>query len=164
MINPELSGIANTTTAPTSHILLTLFLYIIIAAIISVIWNMIAKKEYGYNKHYPKIAGMNSFPLIMWTLGLPTMMIIYDYIESAFALQSFITQLIVFTLSYWILLLIAETIGYHVLKIHNEKTAKYPGIPILNCMHAPTWMKIAYFSHGIIMFLTCKAFAIKGLF
>jgi hypothetical protein len=30
-------------------------------------------------------------------------------------------------------------------------------------LHAPTWMKIAHFSNGIIMFLACKAFEIKSI-
>jgi len=166
MINPEIArpvnNVASSITIP--HWLITIIQYIIVAVVISFIWNMIAKKQYEYNKKYPKIFGMSAFPLIFWALGLIAMMIIYDYIAYLFVLQSFITQLIVFAISYWILLLAAETIGYHVANVHNEKAAKYPGIPILNCMHAPTWMKIAYFSNGIIMFLACKAFLIRGLF
>jgi len=134
--------------------------YLLTAFIIAIIWMIIARKEYEYNKNFPKIFGLSMFPLLGWAFGLFLMMIIFNYIEHIFFLKRFAIQLLVFLAVYWILLLTAETIGYHVFHIHNEHGAQYGGIPILDVIHAVWWMKIAYFALGPIMFITCKIIGI----
>jgi len=141
-----------------------LFQYLTTSIIIAIIWMIIARKEYKYNKKFPEFFGISLFPLIGWALGLSLMMIIYDYIEIKFAITMFLYQLLTFIIVYWILLLTAETIGYHVFHVHNEHGAKYGGIPLLDVIHAIWWMKIAYFALGPIMFLACKFLTIHNIF
>ena len=42
--------------------------------------------------------------------------------------------------------------GYYLFNIHNIATSQFPGLPICNCIHAPTWMKIVYFSMGPVYY------------
>jgi hypothetical protein len=42
--------------------------------------------------------------------------------------------------------------------IRNLATAGYPGLPLLNCIHAPYRMKIVYFSMGPVYFLLLTLF------
>jgi hypothetical protein len=167
MINPELTNATNIAWTYNTNVLSTLFQYAILALCISLIWNSIIKKygkQHEYNKNYPKIFGIYLIPLIMWTLGLTTMMTIYDFIAHKFVLQTFVIQLIIFSLSYWILLIIIELIKYKIFKKNNEKAKKYLEIILLKETHTPRWMQIIYFSNGIIMFLLCKIAGITGLF
>ncbi len=105
---------------------------------------------YGYNKKFPKIFGLSAFPLIAWTIALFITATIF-FILLTYYVKTI--AIILMILIYWILLIIAEYVGYHVFSIHNEAAAKYPGLPFINCLHAPLWMKIVYFSLGPIMIL-----------
>lgn len=103
---------------------------------------------YNYNKKFPQIFGLSIFPLFGWSIGLFVLALIYDMLMKFF--PKTMTIIIVIPL-YWILLIVAEYVGYHVFSVHNESAAKYPPLPFINCLHAPTWMKIVYFSLGPIM-------------
>jgi hypothetical protein len=107
-------------------------------------------KMYKYNKNFPKIFGLSTFPLIAWTLGLFIISILFSIILKYFSLTN---AIIITIILYWILLLTAEYIGYNLFSVHNIAASKYPGLPFINCLHAPLWMKIVYFSLGPIMII-----------
>ena len=134
----------------------TVWPYVAVAFVIATAWMVLARKEYRYNRRFAEVLGINVFPLVSWTAGLAVMMMLFDRLATALALRTLAAQAAVFSMVYWILLLAAETIGYHVFNIHNDRTARCRGIPILNCMHAPGWMKAAYFAMGPVMFLSCR--------
>ena len=58
--------------------------------------------------------------------------------------------------SYAVAVVIAETVGYHLLGIHNIGTSQYVGLPLCDCLHAPIWMQIGYFSLGPLHWLLVK--------
>jgi len=136
---------------------------IIIAAVISLIWVMIARKEYGYNYEFGFIFGLSLYPLILWTIGLVLLYLIYFKFDKKFDNLTKTKKTIYVILIYWLLLIFFETIFYHVFNIHNLNTAQYTGLPLCNCLHAPTWMKISYFSLGIIYLLIINNKYIKNV-
>ena len=127
------------------------------AVLIAVAWLGIARKEYGYNKAYPSIIGLNAFPLLAWALGLFAVYNLYLWVEHRFRIRQTREQFFAFWLLYGALLVAAEIIGYRYLGIQNISAAGHPGLPLLGCLHAAPWMKSAYFSLGPIMFSFCKA-------
>ena len=127
------------------------FVSLILAFLISLIWMIFGRHTYQYNKRFPEIFGMNIFPLIAWTIGLFILSMMYYFMESFFSKTMTIILLIPI---YWILLIFSECFGYNFFNIHNEKMAGYKTLPIIGCMHSPTWMKIVYFSMDPIM-LAC---------
>ena len=128
---------------------------LLFAFIISVVWMTFGRKMYDYNKGFPKIFGLSIFPLIGWTLGLFVLSLIYFLLSSYL---SIVASTILSILIYWVLLVLAEYVGYHVFGVHNEAASRYPGlyprIPLLDCHHAPLWMKIVYFALGPVMILS----------
>ena len=116
----------------------------------SILWMIMGRKMYNYNKTIPRIFGLSVFPLVAWTVGLFVLSIIY---YSLMTLFTKITAIMIILPLYWALLIAAEYVGYHVFSLHNVEAAKYPPLPLFNCLHAPTWMKIVYFSMGPIMIL-----------
>jgi hypothetical protein len=132
--------------------------YLIISFIISLIWILLAKDYYMYNKEFIMILKINIFPLFAWTSGLFTLYLLYSYLIKYLKLKKEILIFLLFIFIYFSLLILGETIGYHYLDIKNDQTAQYPGIIICDCIHAPKWMQISYFMLGIIFFLSCKLF------
>jgi len=111
---------------------------------------MFGNKMYGYNKRFLKIFGLNAFPLIGWTIGLFITSILFNIIRIYMSITIAIITTIIL---YWILLLIAEYVGYNVFSIHNEAAAKYGGLFGLKFFHAPNWMRTVYFSLGPIIII-----------
>ncbi len=91
-------------------------------------------------------------PLFAWTLGLFALYVIYSYNRKALKLKGFFKSFFLFVMVYWVLLLVMETIAFHWIGIKNIATGRYDGLPVCNCIHAPIFMKVAYFSLGIIYF------------
>lgn len=132
------------------------FLYhLSVSSIIALIWIILGRNEYRYNQNFLVVSGINLFPLFSWTLGLFAVYLIYSHYEHILKEQGFAKQLFLFLAFYWPLLIVGETLAYHVFNIHNLQNAAYAGLPICNCMHAPTWMKIAYFALGPVFFIVC---------
>lgn len=140
-------------TGRTRHIL-----DLIIALSISLIWNVTAKDQYGYNLGFVKIYGVTLMPLFAWTLGLFALYILYSHYQKQFKFKRFYKRFILFTIIYWSLLMMIETVAYHFVGIRNIATSNYEGLPICNCIHAPSWMKIAYFTLGWAYFLVIELF------
>lgn len=130
-------------------------LYFFLSLIVSFLWMIIAKDHYTYNHNFTSFMGISLFPLLGLATGLFTIYAIFTclyYSEK----RGYFVQLLLFSIFYWSLLIATETIGYHFLNIKNLAAASYPGIPICDCLHAPIWMKIAYFSMGPLFFFICS--------
>jgi hypothetical protein len=122
--------------------------HLILATLMAVIWVQFAKEYYGYKYDYLKIFGMNTLPLMAWTLTLLGWGEMCNYLRFKSKLHKFLF----FVPSFWFLLILFETVAYHVLEIRNTMTGNYVGLPFCNCLHAPTWMKFVYFSMGPLFY------------
>ena len=118
--------------------------HLIIATLVAIFWLNYAKDYYGYMYTYHKILGMNLLPLMAWALSLFGLSEVFNYLTLSKKRYRFLLFIPVF----WIFLITFETIAYHVLEIRNTTTGSFVGLPYCNCIHAPTWMKVVYFSMG----------------
>lgn len=121
--------------------------YLLISSGVALIWVLIAKNQYGYNREMLTLFKLNLFPLFAWASGLFGTFLIFS---------SFSKKIRYFAIFYWFVLILAETVAYHFFNIKNLATAQYEGLPICDCMHAPLWMQMSYFSMGLIYFGVCK--------
>lgn len=124
------------------------FVYLVFSAILSLVWMVFSKDMYNYNRRFPKIFGICIYPLFAWMMGLFTLALIYDLFLTMFSKT---LTIIILVPLYCILLIFVEYIFYHKFSVHNVAAAKYPPLPFINALHAPLWMKIAYFALGMIM-------------
>jgi hypothetical protein len=131
-----------------------LFYHLLVSITVSLFWAVLAQHNYSYNIKMISIIGINLFPFLAWGLGMLGVYMVYSHYEHKLKTQTVLKKLALFTAFYWPMLLIAETLGRHVFGIKNMGDL-YSGLPICNCMHGPWWLKVAYFSLGIIFFITC---------
>lgn len=130
---------------------------LIISFTLALCWVIIANKQYNYTYEQFNIFQIPIFPIIGWTLGLFISIIFFEYtIIKNIKKESNIKIFFYFLITYWVLLILAETIGYHIFGVTNYATAQYSGLPICDCLHAPTWMKIAYFCIGPIYYISLR--------
>lgn len=122
--------------------------HLLLATLMAVIWVQFAKEYYGYKYDYLKIFGMNTLPLMAWTLTLMGLGEVCNHLKFKRKILSFL----IFVPSFWFLLILFETVAYHVLEIRNTMTGNYIGLPFCNCLHAPTWMKMVYFAMGPVYY------------
>ncbi len=128
-------------------------LYLALASILSVLWAIFARDQYGYNTEFINIYGVNIFPLFAWAAGLFAMRILFDNLVSFFPKDSEYRKFAKFSIIYFILLVSAEYIAYHHLNIQNVSTSQYEGLPFCDCLHAPRWMQFSYFAMGPFFFI-----------
>jgi hypothetical protein len=124
----------------------------LISTILALIWILIANDQYGYNQTYLTLFNVNLFPLFAWACGLFGTFIIYSHYKHLFKNKGFPFKLLMYLIMYWPILVGMETLAYHLLDIRNVTTAQHEGLPFLDSMHAPLWMKISYFAMGPIFF------------
>lgn len=136
--------------------------HLYVSSLVALIWVLVANNQYGYNREMLSIFGLNSFPLFAWASGLFAAYLIYSHWEHKIKSANFIKKTALFAVIYWVLLILAETIGYHVLNIRNLSTAAYAGLPICDCLHAPVWMQILYFALGPIYFIICELIGLEN--
>jgi hypothetical protein len=122
--------------------------HLLLATLMAVIWVQFAKEYYGYKYDYLRIFGMNTLPLMAWTLTLLGLGEICNFLR----FKKRVYKFLFFVPSFWFLLILFETVAYHVLEIRNTMTGNYVGLPFCNCLHAPTWMKFVYFSMGPLFY------------
>jgi hypothetical protein len=120
------------------------FLHFILSTLIAFLWVYYARDNYGYNYSYFSVAGMNLLPVAAWSMGL----LFVSEILNHFALERIVVRLVIFTLLFWCALIFIETYAFHVIGIRNVSTGSSSGLPFCNCIHAPEWMRIVYFSIG----------------
>ena len=128
--------------------------YLLLASVFALGWVMIANTQYSYNHENVYVLGLNLFPLFAWASGLFLVYFIHACWEHR--LSNPYAQITGFILFYWIMLLMAESLGYHVLDIQNLATAAHAGLPGCNCLHAPPWMQLAYIAMGPLYVGSCK--------
>lgn len=126
---------------------------LIVALMIAVIWGWIAEKYYAYAESSFKTELLNFYPILFWTFGLFMAILLFRDIKLIFDIKPFKVELIIFSGLFWFGLIAIETISYHILEIRNLATAKYKGLPICNCIHAPQWIQISYFIIGPLYFI-----------
>jgi hypothetical protein len=131
--------------------------FLALSSILSLIWITLAKDQYGYNKEMLFIFGFPLFPLLTWAAGLFAAYMAYSYLARNISHDRHYHRGGVFLATYWPMLIFFETAGYHLADIKNTATSMYTGLPLCDCMHAPWWMKLAYFSLGPIYFGLCMA-------
>jgi len=119
---------------------------------LSLVWLLIGKDYYDYGWGL-NFLGINILALTLWIFGLFAMYIIYLVLRDGQQDSGFLKELIFFSTLFWLLLILGETFFYHVLNFHDLATAGYAGLPICDCLHAPTFMKIVYFSMGPSFFV-----------
>ncbi len=122
--------------------------HLLLATLMAVIWVQFAKEYYGYKYDYIKIFGMNTLPLMAWTLTLLGLGEVCNHLKFKRKILNFL----IFVPSFWFLLILFETVAYHILEIRNTMTGSYIGLPFCNCLHAPTWMKMVYFAMGPVYY------------
>lgn len=115
-------------------------MHLLLATILAAIWVHFAKDYYAYKIAYIQIFELNSLPLMAWTLSLFELGEYCSYLK--FKPKSL--NFLFFVLVVWTTGIFLETFAYHVLEIRDTMTASYPGLPFCDCVHAPTWMKVAY--------------------
>jgi len=136
----------------------TLLFYLNLSTFISLLWISFSNSIYGYNRNLIRLFGINLFPLFSFASGLFSVYFLYGFIQKKFNKSNFMLKFLGFFAFYSFFLILAETIGYHVLNIRNASTAIYSGLAICNCMHAPVWMQISYFGLSIVYYLVCNLF------
>lgn len=127
---------------------------------LALVW--IIRDEYGYNHDFNTLFGLNAFSLFAWATGLFALALVFTHFEHLLKRPAPWKRVTFFTLLYWPLLIVAETVGYYTFNIHNVATAAYPGLPICDCMHAPWWMQLAYFAMGPIYIIIATILRIKN--
>jgi hypothetical protein len=116
----------------------------LIATLLAVAWISFAKDFYGYLFDYLTIYGLNTFPLMAWTIALLGL----GELCNNFGMRRKIFNFLLFVPLFWFCLILVETFAYHVMHLRNTMTSSFRGIPYFECIHAPTWMKVCYFSLG----------------
>jgi hypothetical protein len=115
-----------------------------LATTIAMLWVHFAREYYGYKFSYLVVYGMNTMPLLAWAMAILVLGEICNHLE----LPGKQYDLLVFTILFWFFLIVFETVAYHVLGLRNTMTGNFAGLPFCNCIHAPAWMKVVYFSMG----------------
>lgn len=160
------SGLRADVTMAMVYLLLYPYLYLtsrrqsikhlIVASVVACCWYSIGKDMYGYNRDMLLIAGYTVYPLFAWAVGLFGVHLIYAYMIRLLPVRSRAVRFPLFVLFYWALLFGSEILAYHYFHFRNIATAQYAGLPVLDCIHVPDWMKIAYLLNGPIYFLICE--------
>jgi len=120
------------------------FIHLILSTIIAICWVYIARENYGYNHKYITVSDVNILPVLAWSLGLLGVSEIFNHFRS----KSRVLNFILFIPVFWFLLLLIETYAFHVIEIRDTMSGNTIGLPFCNCLHAPWWMRIVYFSLG----------------
>ncbi len=139
-----------------------LFLHFTVASTMAALWAFLGRSEYGYNHPFLVVDGVNLFSLFGWAAGLFASYLLFSHEEHVFRLKGFARQLGLFLVIYWPLLVLAETVAYHVFDIHNLASAAYVGLPICDCLHAPRWMQALYFAMGPMFFAICWSLRLEN--
>jgi len=125
------------------------FTHFIISTCFAFLWVWFARNNYGYNFTYLSVAGLNLLPVAAWSMGLLFVCEILNHLN----IEKIMIRLVVFAILYWCALIALETYAFHVIGIRNISTGNSNGLPFCNCIHAPWWMRIVYFSMGPVYYI-----------
>ena len=127
---------------------------LLLASACSVVWMMIGGGIYGYQDSYFSIGPISIYPLAAWAVGF--------FLTYAFSTHirlrrpTWLKRFGSYAVCYWFILILYETVAYHVFEIRNPATLGYPGLPLCDCIHAPPWVQVSYLSMGPVYFLLCE--------
>ncbi len=138
-----------------------LFNHFLLSSVMAILWVMFAQDIYGYNYGFIAVMGIDLFPVFSWSIGLLTVYSLYRQHRYFPESWGFAKHLVLFTFIYLVLLIAVETISYHYFGIRIT-TAVYPGLPICDCIHAPTWMKAVYMMFGSVFFTLAYLLGIES--
>ncbi|MDA3792283.1 MAG: hypothetical protein PF545_01305 [Elusimicrobia bacterium] len=124
-----------------------------VSTFLGFIWVYMAKSFYLYDSGAAVILGINIFTLSAFAIGLLGVYIIYWQFQQRLSYKLFSQKVILYSSIYWVMLIAFEWIGYHKFNIRNGATSVYPGLVMVDCLHAPKIMKAAYLSFGPLFFL-----------
>ena len=136
---------------------------LLISSLLSLIWMLISKNEYSYNQDFLIIMGFNIFPFFAFSLGLFAVYLLYSHYQYLIKDNSYLKRLLLIIIIYFPLLIIVETIAYHLFNIHNLASSMYSGLPFCDCLHANRYMQIAYFLMGPLFFTFCYILKINNI-
>lgn len=128
----------------------------VLSLIIAVTWTYATRQMYDYNMSFTSVSGVSLFPIVGWTLALFTGYFAVNAIIKHAGVRHIAIQFVIVGLFYAIAVVIAETVGYHVIGIQNIGTSAYAGLPVCDCLHAPAWMQIGYFALGPLHWVITK--------
>ncbi len=123
---------------------------LLLAAGVALVWTSLAHEQYGYNAPITTVFSINLYALFAWTLGLIASFQLYRLLNRRITPSNWWQKLLLYNSFYLPLLLLAETVAYHVFGVVNVATAAYRGLPLCDCLHAPLWMQLAYFMMGTV--------------
>lgn len=126
---------------------------LILSALVAVTWAYITRDMYNYNLGFGTVLGLNIFPVLSWTFGLAAMYLIATYVFDILNIRGAAARFALFTACYMTVVVVVETLGYHVLGVKNIGTSAYTGLVFCDCLHAPVWMQAGYFLLGPIYWL-----------
>ncbi|NTV98174.1 MAG: hypothetical protein HGA70_03315 [Chlorobiaceae bacterium] len=130
--------------------------HLLVASVLACIYIFIAHGQYGYNRELLVISGYSIYPLFAWAVGLFGVYLMYAHWVPAFRRMVFLKKIVFFSAIYWTLLFVSEILAYHFFNFRNIATSAYSGLPLLNCIHVPDWMKAFYLLNGPAYFLVCE--------
>ncbi|MCK4835708.1 MAG: hypothetical protein KAT17_03690 [Candidatus Aminicenantes bacterium] len=132
---------------------LWLFVALGVAIFLSAIWGYIAVDHYEYSLSGLKIGILNLYPVFFWTYGLFIVKLIYSGILPLFKDKKLLFKMLIFSSIFWVGLIVAEFVVYHIFKVKNLATSGNSGLPFIDAIHAPVWMQITYFMMGPVYFI-----------
>lgn len=138
------------------------FKHLFVASAVAIIWMLIANNQYGYNIKMVSLLGIHLFPLFAWAIGLFGGYIMYSHWEHVLKDQSRLKKMLLFLAFYWPILIVVETLAYHVFIIRNIAASAYVGLPLCDCIHAPRWMQFSYLALGPIYFGICEFIGLEN--
>jgi len=154
-----------------------LFKFLSISFVLAFIWQLIGGSEYFYGENFIILLGINLFPLFAWTIGLFIAYVLFFYAygvihkkieknkpidndinnknnnEYNYSNRNNLSKLFLFAISFILLLILIETLAYHVFEFKNLGGAEYVGLPICDCIHSPPWMQTVYLFFGPIFII-----------
>lgn len=95
----------------------------IVSCIIAVGWTYATRQMYDYNMPFADVFDVSIFPLIGWSVALFVGYFFANAIVKLTGVQRALMQFVVVCLFYVIAVVVAETVGYHVIGIHNLGTS-----------------------------------------
>ena len=147
------------------NILLRIAVPFLVSLLMATGWVFVTRALYDYNQGFGFVMGLNVFPLLAWTFGLPAFYLLMMYGFDTARVKNPVKQFAVYAVVWFAVILAAETVGYHMLNIQNIGTSMYPGLPLCDCLHAPAWMQIGYLLmapiHLMFTMLTQKFLAVR---
>jgi hypothetical protein len=126
-----------------------LFRYLVLSLVFALLWVLIIDEGYYYSSGGLEFLGINVYVFLSWIVWLFVMQLLFFYMEDAFfnRFPGWL-KIITFIIIYWIFIITAETLSFHVFNFRNAGGQGYPGLPLCDCIHAARIVQAAYIIIG----------------